>query len=413
MFQSIDVFIEYMVTRISKGRFGLDHMQAAVEHLNHPEKNLKYIHVAGTNGKGSTTNYIRSILQEAGYKVGSFTSPYLEVHNDRIRINDFNISDEDLLRLGNLYYPVFEQFELSMFEIDTLIAIIYFTEQAVDYAVMEVGLGGRLDATNIITPLVSIITTIGYDHMEILGNTLPKIAYEKAGIIKPRIPVIVGEKKKSCLRIFETICASHSSQLILLDDVHIINKSFPLSFTYQNQTYTLDTLALYQAHNASLAIATAHYLQSIGLYISNQAIHLGLAKAHWKGRFEVISTSPSIILDGAHNPHGINAMAHSLNQLKGPLVIVFTALKDKDTRPMLKKLLKYSQEIIVTSFDYYRKASVDDLALDLPVKKIEDPKQAIIEGLKLAQDGTLLITGSLYFITLVRQTLLPEILKGK
>ncbi|MEI7668197.1 MAG: cyanophycin synthetase, partial [Erysipelotrichaceae bacterium] len=356
---------------------------------------------------------IRSILQEAGYKVGSFTSPYLEVHNDRIRINDINISDEDLLRLGNAYYPIFEQFELSMFEIDTLIAILYFIEQKVDYAVMEVGLGGRLDATNIITPLVSVITTIGYDHMEILGNTLPKIALEKAGIIKPKIPVIIGEKKSSCLKVFETVCLKQSSQLILLDEYHILDKSFPLRFSYQNQTYTLDTLAIYQAHNASLAIATAKYLRTIGLDIVNEAIHLGLMKAHWKGRFEVVSSNPTIILDRAHNPHGINAMVMSLHQLNQPLVIVFTALKDKDTRPMLLKLLKYSQQIIVTTFDYYRKASVDDLALDLPVIKIEDPKLAIIEGLSLAKEGTLLITGSLYFITLVRQTLLPQVLKGE
>ena len=175
MFKTTHDFIDYCTNRMNKGRFNLDHFKALLEKLGNPQLKLKTVHIAGTNGKGSTTDYLRSILQTAGYKVGTFTSPHLEVHNDRIRINNVYISDEELLEYGNRFYTLIEENELSMFEIDTLIAIYYFCEKNVDIALFEVGLGGRLDATNVILPLVSLITSIGYDHMDILGHTLEEI----------------------------------------------------------------------------------------------------------------------------------------------------------------------------------------------------------------------------------------------
>jgi len=409
MFDNIQTFIDYTTSRMSKGRFGLDHFISAMDSIGHPEQALKCVHIAGTNGKGSTTDYLRSILQEAGFKVGSFTSPHLEVHNDRIRINDIYISDEDLLRLGNRFLPLIEEYNLSMFEIDMLLAVHYFLENKVDIALFEVGLGGRLDATNIITPLASIITTIGYDHMEYLGDTLEEIAGEKAGIIKEGAPVFTAEDKENCLDVFRKVCESKHCTLNRIDPAQDIQMNGTLSFTTRGYHVELDTMALYQVKNASLALDTSLYLRTIGYDLSDESILKGLRNAHWKGRFEIMSRKPLVIIDGAHNTHGISAMLESVKRLPRPLIGVFSALRDKDTSAMMIALLDVFDTVIVTHFDFYRAASLSELAKDFPVIAIEDAHEALIKALGMTGEGTLIITGSLYFISHVRQTLIPQL----
>lgn len=411
-FQTIHEFIEFTVNRHSKGRFGLDQFRKAMDSLGNPQLRLKVIHVAGTNGKGSTTNFLRSIYQEQGYKVGSFTSPHLEVHNDRIRINDVFISDEDLLRFGNDFYNLILDYDLSMFEIDVLIMVHYFLEKKVDLAIVEVGLGGRLDATNLVDPMLSVITTIGYDHMDILGHSLEEIATEKAGIIKDTRPIISGETKKNCVEVLKSIAHKHHSEYIQADEPYSIVLNPTVEFKVKNLTVKLSSLARYQAHNASLSLQAALYLQTIFPLDINKVLN-ALYKASWKGRFEVMSTQPLVIIDGAHNDHGMSALVESTLDLPHPRIAVFTALKDKDTDAMIQQLLRHFDEVIVTHFDFYRAQTLAGLAKDFQVTAIEDPYQAICSGLQKAKDGCLVITGSLYFISLVRNDLLPKALKEK
>jgi len=410
-FTQIETFIAYSESRMAKGRFGFDHFKQAMESLGNPQNNIQCIHIGGTNGKGSTTNYLRSILQKAGYKVGTFTSPHLIVHNDRIRINDVYISDEHLLSYANRFYDFIEANNLSMFEIDMLFAVTYFNEQQVDFALYEVGLGGRLDATNIVTPLLSIITTIGFDHMELLGKSLKLIATEKAGIIKPQVPLLTAEPKKVCLAVFTDVCTRLQSRIITLSKIKAIQIKDSVSYTYNDLKINLDTLALYQVKNSALAIEAALYLRTLGFSISDESLVSGLYEAHWKGRFEKVSDDPLIILDGAHNPHGIAALKESAKHLPKPIFVVFSALKDKETDKMIHGILDVSPHLIITEFDFYRASTVDLMAKGFPVEKIKDPMKAIQQGIKRSRGGSLLITGSLYFISEVRQKILPELLK--
>ena len=410
-FNTIESFLTYAEARNAKGRFGFDHFKQAMVSLGNPQNDVPCVHIAGTNGKGSTTNYLRSILQTAGYKVGSFTSPHLIIHNDRIRINDVNISDESILSYANRYADFIETHNLSMFEIDMLFAVMYFKEQKVDYALYEVGLGGRLDATNIVTPLLSIITTIGFDHMELLGNTLEAIASEKAGIIKPFVPVLTAEPKKVCLAVFNEFCERNHSPLISLGKTRRLEGKEGLRYSYRGYKVHLNTLALYQIKNSATALEAALFLRTQGLVISDEAILKGLEDAQWKGRFEKVSDNPLIILDGAHNAHGIAALKESAKYLPRPLFLVFSALKDKVTDKMIHGMLDVTSHLIVTEFDFYRASTVDLMAKDFPVEKVKDPKQAIEKALERSRGGSLLITGSLYFISEVRQKILPELLK--
>lgn len=410
-FTQIAEFITYSEARMAKGRFGFEHFKHAMNSLGNPQNDVRCIHIGGTNGKGSTTNYLRSILQNAGYKVGTFTSPHLIVHNDRIRINDVYISDEQLLSYANRFYDFIEANNLSMFEIDMLFAVIYFKEQQVDFALYEVGLGGRLDATNIVTPLLSIITTIGFDHMELLGKSLKLIAAEKAGIIKPKVPLLTAEPKKVCLAVFTDFCTRLQCPMISLSKIKAIQIDDSVTYTYNSLKIKLDTLALYQVKNSALALEAALFLRTLGFAIADDAIVTGLLEAHWKGRFEKVSDDPLIILDGAHNPHGIAALRESAKHLPKPIFVVFSALKDKETDKMIHGMLDVTSHLIVTEFDFYRAASVDLMAKGFPVEKIKDPKKAIQQGIERSRGGSLLITGSLYFISEVRQQILPELLK--
>ena len=410
-FNDIQSFIDYTTNRMNKGRFSLDHFKALLESLGNPQHQLKTVHIAGTNGKGSTTNYLRAILQTSGLRVGTFTSPHLEVHNDRIRINDVYISDEQLLYYGNRFAELIEENNLSMFEIDTLIAIQYFLDQDVDIALFEVGLGGRLDATNVIIPMISLITTIGFDHMDILGDTLALISMEKAGIVKEGVPLYTSEDKPECLDVFKQICIELNAKFNTIKEAQNIELKYGIRFSYDQLLIHLNTSALYQVKNASLAIEGARYLSNY-FEINDDNIINGLKDTQWKGRFELVSTNPHIIIDGAHNTHGVSALVESARYLPKPLVIVFSALRDKETDAMLDDLLSIADEVIVTEFEFYRAASLEMLRHG-NVLAIQDNHEAIRKGIALSLKGTCLITGSLYFISQVRQLILPEILGVK
>lgn len=402
IFTNADNVIQLIEGRKNRG-YGLDHFRSYMKTLNDPQKQIKTIHVAGTNGKGSTTNDIRSVLQEAGYQVGSFTSPYMITHYDRIRINNQDIPKASFLSIVNQHYDAWMEWDLSMFEIDMCIACLWFLEKKIDFAVFEVGLGGRKDSTNIIEPLVSVITNIGMDHMELLGNTYAKIAYEKAGIIKLNTDIITAEDKEECLVVFQECAKNHTSKCITIKPVDNIQKKEHIMFDYGDlKQVVLGSDARYQCKNAALAIETLLYLKDQGsVKLSEEQLRQGLQKAIWIGRFEVISKEPYMILDGAHNVDGIMALCDSIKDIHNP-VIIFSVVKDKNFIEMLRCLQSISDTLIVCQLHNDRALDIHELQLHDGLYIMEDSEAALQYAKTLQRP--IIITGSLYFISEVRKS---------
>lgn len=406
-FQKAEDVIAIIEQRKNRG-YGLDHFKQYMASLGNPQNRLRSIHIAGTNGKGSTTNDIRSILQAAGYKVGSFTSPFMITHLDRIRINNQDIREEAFLGITNRYYDSWMEWDLSMFEIDMCIAVFYYLEEQVDFCVFETGLGGRKDATNILQPLVSVITNIGMDHMEFLGDTLEKIAKEKAGIVKEGIDLITAEDKECCLQVFQKHTASAHAQCIKIGEISNIQETADgLSFDYGNvKDVALFGKARYQCRNAALAIEVCLYLQRQGhIRLTEVQLRTGLHQAVWIGRFETISKEPLIILDGAHNADGIHALCETLKQMED-VQVLFSVLKDKNFEAMLQELETVCGEILVVPFYNERALDVRLLEGRKHIHLMESYERAIPHALQKVKP--LVITGSLYFISDVRKYLIEK-----
>ena len=407
-FETAEQFIKYITNRPKQDTPNND-LEGLLEKLDHPELKLKCIHVAGTNGKGSTTDYLRSILQSHGYKVGTFTSPHLVVHNDRIRINNEYIPDEKLLEYGNRFADDIVKYDLFMFQIDLLISFYYFLEEKVDYVVYEVGLGGRYDATNVIKPLISVITNIGMDHMKLLGDTHEKIAWDKGGIIKEKIPVMTGERKKGCLQVFDDIAEEMHTSVMKIRAPKGQVRDGKVCFSYHGYDIVLDTLADYQVKNAALALRVADYLMINKIIpLDKEDIINGLQNTSWAGRFEVLVNHPLIIVDGAHNIHGINALKDSLKNLDRPICIIASILRDKQYEKMLKVLESVADELIVSSFNYKRAASQEELVIDDRITSIPDYKEALKYAVRKYASGSIVICGSLYFVSEIRKYIVEE-----
>ncbi|HPM15366.1 MAG TPA: folylpolyglutamate synthase/dihydrofolate synthase family protein, partial [Bacilli bacterium] len=292
-----------------------------------PQNKIKYVHVGGTNGKGSTVSFIKTVLMKAGYQVGTYVSPYVISFNERIQFNDNYISDEDILRIGNRIISEYDEIERrgivhpTFFEFITLMAFIYFSElKNLDIVILEVGLGGLLDSTNIVTPLVSVITNVAFDHMKILGNTLEEIAMNKLGIVKPNIPLVTLENEK-LTELFETRCEETNSKLILVKKRDIQNIQVSKTetvFDYKEyKRIKTNKLGYYQTENASVALEALEYLRSCcGFKITNDDIYRGFRDVYWPGRLQVLSLKPYIIVDGAHNIDGITRLAEFLTTIK-------------------------------------------------------------------------------------------------
>lgn len=406
MFTSVQEVINMIEQRKNRG-YGLQHFHDYMDSIGNPHHDLKAIHVAGTNGKGSTTNDLRSILQEAGYKVGSFTSPYMITHLDRIRINDVDIHEEAFLRLANQYYDSWMQWDLSMFEIDMCIACLYFREEKTDFCVFEVGLGGRLDATNILSPLVGVITNIGMDHMAILGNTLEQIAGEKAGIMKEQMPLFTAENKAECLQVFEARAKELHSIVYPIQEIKkVAMVQGHIHFSYGNLLdIELASGARYQCRNAALAIEVIMYMRNQGLlHVTDAVMKEGLRKAIWIGRFEVVQKDPLILLDGAHNADGIHALCESVKYVNDPIVI-FSVLRDKNFEEMLDELQNISTRILVTQFQNERSLDMNELKHRPNVHFMNHFTEALASAITMKRP--IIITGSLYFISEVRKNWHP------
>ena len=362
-----------------------------------PQEAFEAVHVTGTNGKGSTCYYLNHILQAAGRKTGLFTSPHLVTHYDRMRINDACITPEMFMELLNRHLELIEQYDLGMFEIDVLLACAWFRQEQVDTAVIEAGLGGRGSPTNILPhPVLEIITTVGYDHMERLGNTLEAIADEKSGIIMPGSTILTGNLAAGPLAVVAANAAAVKARHVLYEPYTDLG---PGRFAWRGTEYTLATMAEYQKTNASLALQAAALL---GVDPQCDAVREAVRTTMWAGRFETVSRHPMVILDGAHNTEGIGALCASLKVLPRPLVIVFSALKDKQGLAMADQLRGYADEFIVTEFTMYRADTAEHLAAHGGTV-ITDWHEAIrTAARKAGQNGSVLICGSLYFISDVR-----------
>lgn len=369
-----------------------------MEKLGNPYEALKIIHVAGTNGKGSTANYLSDLLQLKYDKVGLFTSPHLTCHRDRIRINGEWISEEDYLRIANQVYELIERYQLSMFTIVTMIAFLYFKEKQVDYVVLEVGIGGRKDTTNVITkPSLCIITSIGYDHMNLLGNTLKEIAFEKAGIIKENVPIVIGDMEEEPKLVIQEVAKENNAPFYEAFSYHDLGKQ---KIQIKDTIYTLATSAEYQKKNASLALKVWELL---GFSITEPEVVTCIQNSMWKGRFEQIG---NIILDGAHNPEGIEALIQSFKNLERPIVVIFTALKDKQGKEMADALRKNADYFLVTEINYIRGNKAEALT-ESEEEIVSNWKDALKKAQAYVKDkGTIVISGSLYFISEARAYLL-------
>lgn len=404
---------------------GLARMEYIMEKLNHPEKANKWVHIAGTNGKGSTLTFIRSSLEEAGYKTGTFTSPYIETFNERISVNGIPVSDQMIVDLANRIKPIAEELEKTVygppseFEIITAMMFLCFAEyEPIDIGIIEVGLGGRLDSTNVLTPLISVITTIGMDHMEFLGNSIEQIAGEKAGIIKPGIPVISGVIQKETQEVIINNAVRNNSNVAWLNkDFFIQNRGDEITFRTSHgdeiPDITIGLLGIHQLNNAAVAIKVLQYLNTFSSYEINQsAIKQGLKKAFWPGRMELLDVNPFIMLDGAHNPEGVKTFADSIKTYPGHKKIIVSILKDKNYQEMIALLKTIPEtEILLTTFDYPRAMSANEVTQIGTIEGISSNpnwKQALDDIKESKNDTKFFITGSLYFISEVRKYLLTS-----
>lgn len=392
---------------------GIDRFRSYLHQIGDPQQSLRCIHVAGTNGKGSTVNFIRSILQEAGYRVGTFTSPYLITHYDRIRINDVNIDAAAFTEYYDRYHQGWYDADLSSFEIDTVIAFLYFADQKVDFAIIEAGIGGRFDCTNVITPLCSVITNIGLDHMNMLGDDLEAIAWQKGGIIKERVPLVTGEKNPSCLRVLADICQEKQASLIPLHPIEQRKRQGnELSYRYDGLNIRLGTAAVYQCENSACALEVCRQLDEQNVIVLHEEQMLsGIKKAHWQGRFETMWEHPLIIIDGAHNEAAMRALCAGIADM-GKMKILFAACADKDIDAMLRCLCATPHEVIISEFAYFRCARAETLAARYSLPMVKDYRE-VIEAALGDPDTPLLITGSLYFISEVRAYLMQRRIEKK
>ncbi|MBC2260695.1 bifunctional folylpolyglutamate synthase/dihydrofolate synthase [Listeria sp. FSL L7-0091] len=404
---------------------GLARMEYIMEKLNHPEKANKWVHIAGTNGKGSTLTFIRSSLEEAGYKTGTFTSPYIETFNERISVNGIPVSDQMILDLANRIKPIAEELEKTVygppseFEIITAMMFLCFAEyEPIDIGIIEVGLGGRLDSTNVLTPLISVITTIGMDHMEFLGNSIEQIAGEKAGIIKPGIPVISGVVQKEAQEVIINNAVKNNSNVAWLNkDFFMQNRDDEIIFRTSHgdeiTNITIGLLGIHQLNNAAVAIKVLLYLNTFSSYEINQsAIKQGLKEAFWPGRMELIDVKPFIMLDGAHNPEGVKTFADSIKTYPGHKKIIISILGDKKYQEMIALLKTIPDtEILLTTFDYPRAMSANEviqMGLIEGISTNPNWKQALDDIKEIKNDTKFFVTGSLYFISEVRKYLLTS-----
>ncbi|MGB7459446.1 MAG: folylpolyglutamate synthase/dihydrofolate synthase family protein [Carnobacterium jeotgali] len=429
MFATYEEALNWIHTTRTFGKKpGLKRMEWMLSQVGHPERKFKSIHIAGTNGKGSTLAFLRGMLEANGQIVGTYTSPYIELFNERISVNGDPLSDAEILRLANIVYPLTKELEKTIlgepseFEIITMMMLLYFGEGHADVVLIEVGIGGTYDSTNVITPIVSVITTIGLDHMNLLGDTLSEIAGNKAGIIKATVPVVIGKIGKEAMTVIENEAAEQDSTLLKYNQDFFVTKWQTLptwgeQFVFEDDFIRLspiqiEMLGRHQVENAAVAVETLRvYSHETGLAINHEKLLSGLKHTFWPGRFERINEQPLLVLDGAHNEHAMKTLIETIkkNFAQQEVYIIMATMRDKNIQGMVDQLEEIpNSHLILTSFDYPRAAGIEELS-KVALKNgavTEHWQKALVDSLnEMDETGIVLVTGSLYFISEVRKYL--------
>jgi dihydrofolate synthase/folylpolyglutamate synthase len=416
--------IEYLYALQKHGvKLALSNSVALMELMGNPHRKFPSVHVAGTNGKGSTSAFIASVLRSAGYRVGLYTSPHLISFPERIRINNVPITEAKTVELAQRVRKTYQQqpaggaaaLNPTFFEVTTAMAFTHFAEEGVDIAVVETGMGGRLDATNVITPLVTVITNVDLEHTEYLGNTLELIAGEKAGIIKTGVPLVTGVIQPEVIRVIEREAAASGVPIYRLDrdfSAERVSSDRGQRFHYRGikTGYDLLMIALlggYQVDNACLALAAIECVRDAGMTVGEEALRRGLEQAQWEGRLERVSHRPDIYLDGAHNPASARMLAAAVRDMKRAyrrLVLVLGILGDKDFRGIIAELVPLADRVIVTRPEYSRAMDLGALAEEVrALHGTVDTAETVEKAVSLARadaapEDMILVTGSLYVV---------------
>ncbi len=435
-------FIDYSLTRsfrYTPEKFDLGRMYAFMELLGNPQKDFKVIHIAGTKGKGSVSALIANTLEMAGYKVGFYTSPHLHDYCERIKVNQQPISHARFVEIIQQLKPIIEQAPgISSFELTTAIGFLYFSMMKVDVAVIEVGLGGRLDATNVVNPLVSVITSLSYDHVNVLGDTLAQIAYEKAGIIKEGRPVVVAPQKEEARRVVERIAEERHAELTQVgrdtlfaprsrsfggqsfllwtaeeQDMIVEYMASPEHVDWEPVKLEIPLLGYHQVENAATAYTVLQTASQNGVSVTDEAIRKGFASVQWPGRFEVFRKQPPVIVDSAHNQDSALRLRLAIDDyLPGkPVILVFGASEDKDIHGMFTALLPRVTCVIATQSVHPRAIDADALVnmaqqFGCMAKAVVPVEKAIRAALEMAGDeSAVVVAGSIFIAAAAREEL--------
>ena len=430
-----------------KIKLGLESMNGFLDSVGHPQRKLRFIHVAGTNGKGSVSATLLAILAKGGYRVGFYSSPHLSSVRERFRINDTYISEEDFAAIATEIRDVLGERQITYFEFTTALAMLWFARSEVDVAILEVGLGGRLDATNVVEPLVSVITNVSMDHEAYLGNTLEEVASEKAGVIKAGIPVVSGVADDASRTVVTDVCRQRGSKLLLLGRDFTGEAVGPAEWNYHGMGEEMAAInalpcrlgGVHQVANSALAVATIETLAA-DLPVSEEVIRAGLAAVRWPGRMEYfcldsvsgvevpspaagVDPDPHLrryLLDGAHNPAGVKALRNALASAfpHERVIMVWASMADKDIAPMLAEVVPLCDRIIFTRPESERSAEAGQLMALLPdsFREKATGAESVAEALAIAAQEAaakdlIVVAGSLYLIGAARSHLLGEVIK--
>ena len=392
----------------------LERMRWLLKQAGNPQTHFPTVHIVGTNGKGSTTSYLQNILTKSGYQVGTFTSPYITRFNERISINGTEIPDKDLISLVEKAQVLLDDLEEhtnfgrpTEFELVTLLMFLYFDLKQVDMAIIEAGIGGRLDSTNVLSPELVICTSIGFDHTETLGNSLLDIANHKAGVMRENTPILLGRVSAEVEHFFNQKSYDLQAPLAIIDrEIQLLpkdNQTIQISYDHwESPNLKLPMLGQHQENNAGLAVTAAHLLAQTFSKITDKSIQEGIEETHWPGRSEWIGNN--IYLDGAHNPQGIASLKQVLkdNFANRRVHILFAGLRRKPLADLLEELRDY--DITVTSFDFFEALPLDDYPQDF--KRAADYRDWLAQAESANSDDLFVVTGSLYFISAVRNYLI-------
>ncbi len=403
---------------LPRGRYGLERLKQALELLGNPQHKVRFVHVAGTNGKGSCAAMLASVLKEAGYRTGLYISPHLRRYNERMQVDGVDISDDDLIRAAQRVKEVCEQLGGTpiVFEVLTLMALWYFAERRCDFVVLEVGIGGKLDATNCIpAPAAALIAQLGFDHTETLGSTIEEIAAQKGGIAKSGSQLVMAEQEPAALRVVGQLCREQGCGFTVADPERLqVLSTSPEGQRLRDRTYgelLLPLAGSHQVKNAANVLTVVEVLKGEGFAIPDRAVRQGIERTVWPARFERLSRSPDFILDGGHNPQCVQAAVQALQDYyPGKKVVFLTGMmKDKDSAAMLAKMAEVAKAFVCLHADSERAFGAQELAREIEntLSLAAYPAASAQEGCALAQrlageQGVVCALGSLYLAGEIR-----------